>query len=214
MLVVGGRTPTGVSPTAELFDPHADGGKGAWRTTGLLHHARARHTATLLANGKVIVIGGHGGEADDQSFVSAELYDPAADGGRGAWMVAGPRKEGRFEHRALRLSTGKVLIAGGQDATAHSARTIERYDPAGDSGRGASVVIGDLYLGDRPSATLLPNGEVLIVGIEPNEGRCVHNAQRLILSSDQLTIKSVGASDELSLCTLRPPSSPMAWCWL
>ena len=45
--------------SAELFDPAANGGVGAWSTTGSLAAGRAEHTATLLPNGKVLVTGGY-----------------------------------------------------------------------------------------------------------------------------------------------------------
>src|SRR5882757_6422341 len=50
--------------------------------TGSLTTARFNHTATLLANGKVLVAGG-----DDSvnAFDSAELYDPAS----GTWTAPG-----------------------------------------------------------------------------------------------------------------------------
>src|SRR5438105_1088042 len=46
----------------------------SWRMTGNLHLARGGHTATLLANGKVLVVGGD--NASSGALRSAELYDP------------------------------------------------------------------------------------------------------------------------------------------
>ena len=62
MLVVGGLNDsggphTGALSSAELYDPAT----GSWSSTGSLHTARGDHTATLLPNGKVLVVGGFNG---------------------------------------------------------------------------------------------------------------------------------------------------------
>lgn len=54
---------------------------GRWRETGDMTTARANHTATLLPNGKVLVIGG-GASVDSRR--TAELFDLTANGGKGA----------------------------------------------------------------------------------------------------------------------------------
>ena len=52
--------------------PLAKGGK--WVFTGTMHDARWGHTATLLANGQVLVAGGTG--VNGLSLNTAELYTP------------------------------------------------------------------------------------------------------------------------------------------
>jgi large repetitive protein len=56
--------------SAELYDPAT----GTWTNTGFLNLARSDHTATLLANGKVLAAGGYDGTA---SLASAEIYNTA-----------------------------------------------------------------------------------------------------------------------------------------
>ena len=104
VLVVGG-TINGFDTftSAELYDPAANGGAGAWSATGSLVDARSSHTATLLPSGKVLVVGGGG------PLASAELYDPAANGGAGAWSATGSLATGRWLHTATFLPNGKVL---------------------------------------------------------------------------------------------------------
>jgi hypothetical protein len=55
VLVAGGLDITGISASAELYDP----ARGTWTATGSLNTARAAHTATLLQNRKVLVAGGY-----------------------------------------------------------------------------------------------------------------------------------------------------------
>jgi len=83
--------------TAQTVDP-------SWNVTGNLIRARARHTATLLSNGKVLVVGGEntGGES------VAELYDPIT----GMWSNRGTPNGQREYQTATLLQNGKVLVVG------------------------------------------------------------------------------------------------------
>src|SRR6202035_2907920 len=65
------------------------GGSNTWTPTGSMTTARSGHTATLLANGEVLVAGG--GNATG-SLTSAELYNPA----KGKWAVSGSMTTARI----------------------------------------------------------------------------------------------------------------------
>ena len=56
---------------------------------------------------------------------SAELYDPAS----GTWTATGSLGTARYRHTATLLPSGKVLVAGGNDASAYLS-SAELYDPA------------------------------------------------------------------------------------
>jgi hypothetical protein len=76
--------------------------------------ARTGQTATLLPNGRVLIVGG--ADADDDTLAtnvlaSAELYDPAT----GSFSPAGSMATGRQYQSATLLPDGRVLIAGGAD---------------------------------------------------------------------------------------------------
>ncbi len=153
VLVAGGFGPTPGGPTsygqldsAELHDPTT----GSWISTGSLSNARDHHTATLLASGKVLVVGGF----DGTSYVSsAELYDPSTT----TWSGTSYLGSARYHHTATLLASGKVLVVGGYNA----ATSAELYDPATEtwSTTGSLATIRT-----RHSATLLPSGKVLVVG--------------------------------------------------
>jgi prolyl-tRNA editing enzyme YbaK/EbsC (Cys-tRNA(Pro) deacylase) len=57
--------------SAELYDP----GTGAFSGTGSMTAVRSYHTATLLADGRVLIAGGHNAATD---LAPAELFDPVA----------------------------------------------------------------------------------------------------------------------------------------
>jgi len=79
---------------------------------------RSAHTATLLANGKVLIAGGI--DPSGENTTKAEIYDP----GTGTFSLTGSMTAARAGHTATLLATGRVLIAGGSEGA-----TSEVYDP-------------------------------------------------------------------------------------
>src|ERR1043165_7606426 len=71
VLVAGGLCRSGVTNSAELYDPAT----GKWTATSSMNTARYVHSATLLPSGKVLIAGGFG--TRDDLTTTAELYDPA-----------------------------------------------------------------------------------------------------------------------------------------
>jgi hypothetical protein len=143
--------------SAELFDPAT----GSWTITGSLTTARMSHTATLLANGKVLVMGGFGVNAvgNDVSFASAELYDPAS----GTWSSAGSLATARAFHTATLLPDGKVLVTGGVGTGTNLLASSELYDPVAGTWTTTGSLTDARWL---HTSTLLPNGTVLACGGE------------------------------------------------
>ncbi len=123
---------------------------------------RWSHTATTLADGRVLVTGGRTGSTSANGIVlnTAEVYDPATN----AWTeTAGPMSVARRSHTATLLPGGKVLIAGGGSgvATASSQpiQSAELFDPA----TGLFTLIGNMVeRRSAHSAILLDDGTVLI----------------------------------------------------
>ena len=102
-------------------------------TTGSMNTARSQHTATLLANGKVLVTGGFSPGFPGNSLASAELYDPST----GAFTPTGDMITGHRLHRATLLADGRVLITGGIVA--------ELYDPV----TGLHLRLGERFFAER-----------------------------------------------------------------
>ncbi len=135
-----------------------DSGTGVWSGTGNMTANRGCHTATLLANGKVLITGGSDQDPTGTGLASAELYDPVT----GTFTQTGSMAVGRFLHTATLLQNGKVLIAGGITTSASEpVATAELYDPA----TGTFTMTGAMAVArEQHTATLLPDGRVLIVG--------------------------------------------------
>ena len=141
--------------SAELYDPDT----GTWTTTGAMSQLRGLHTATLLPDGKVLVVGGSAcSDFDGCPLTSAELYDPV----RGTWTTTGSMAEARLgDHTATLLNNGKVLVAGGSGGAFESMRSAELYDPATGTWSSAGEMV---EARSNHTATLLLDGKVLVAG--------------------------------------------------
>jgi hypothetical protein len=118
--------------------------------------ARAWHTATLLPDGTVLVLGGI--DAAGQVIDSAELFDPTAQTFR---MIPTPGLILRAYHSATLLTDGTVLVAGGFAGNGTVVQSAEIWNPQTQS----ETLAGDLSVPRRnQSATLLSDGKVLLWG--------------------------------------------------
>src|ERR1044072_9486652 len=110
---------------------------GMFTATGNMTTPRIFHTATLLADGRVLIAGGDMIEAGGppvpfRTQVSAELYDPRT----GTFSPTGNMTTPRSGHTATLLADGRVLIAGGGVTNANAGAladpalaSAELYDP-------------------------------------------------------------------------------------
>jgi len=153
--------------SAEIYNPS----KKRFSNTSAMLEARTGHTATLLANGKVLIACGDDGTS---SLTDSELYDPAT----ATFTETGAMSIGRDECTATLLANGKVLIAGGfqllPDFSGSVLDTAEIYDPES----GLFSLTGTMTSArEFHTATLLPDGRVLITGGGDNNGNGADTAE-------------------------------------
>jgi hypothetical protein len=136
------------SSTAEIYNPATR----KFSSTGEMSYKRGGHTATLLANGLVLIAGGWNLMG---VLSSAELYDPASE----KFTTIGSMSMRRGGCTATPLIDGRVLICGGtgRDVTA----SAELFDPL----RKNFTPTGNMTVPRHShTATLIPGGRVLITG--------------------------------------------------
>jgi hypothetical protein len=127
---------------------------GTFVPSAAMTTGRHFHTATLLRDGKVLIVGG----SDDRP-TSAEMSDPVT----GTFARTGDMTTARSRFTATLLDDGRVLITGGDlfTGTAPPKSTAELFDPS----TGTFTPTGDMVMAQiGGTATLLNNGKVLIAG--------------------------------------------------
>jgi Kelch motif/Galactose oxidase, central domain len=155
VLVTGGCT----EPGCEGFDAGRraevyDGERGLVRDAEMAT-PRASGSATLLADGRVLLAGGYPGEGRPPT-ASAEVYDPVSD----EFEPVGDLGTGRADHSATLMPDGRVLVAGGFDADGRALDSTEYYDP--DTG---AFSAGPPMLQPRAAhVAVLAGSELVLVG--------------------------------------------------
>ena len=199
----GGRREVGGAGTAaaDLFDPVG----ATWTSVAPMNVMRSSHTATLLADGRVLVAGGSTvSSAAAKGYVnnaSAEIYDPVAN----TWTATPPMSVARSHHTATLLPDGKVLVVGGENLQYLVERHRRGLRPGGQHLDGHAHA--PISPRSQHTATLLPSGLVLIAGgFDIVDGRA-HAARH------RGAVRPGAAHDHHHRHQRRapPPSSPAAW---
>jgi len=156
ILVTGGVSDYRPPASCEIFDPAAE----TWSSTASMRYPREGHTATLLPDGTVLIAGG-----DNPERSACELFDPKADGGRGAWRMVKNMNTGRRLHRAMLLPDATVLVTGAW-ITGHGARTCEILD--GEAPESSTWEYISPMISERcyHTITRLNDGRILLAGGE------------------------------------------------
>jgi hypothetical protein len=151
----------------EIWDPRTL----RFSPAGRMERPREMHTATLLSDGRVLVLGGQttyvvserhpegGGTATvfHRGVREGEVWDPA----RSTWGPAVTLLRGRTDHTATLMPDGRVFIVGGEDDSAM--RVTEMCDP----GSRRCVPAAPLgFARVRHTTTTLPDGRLIAVGGE------------------------------------------------
>jgi hypothetical protein len=155
VLIAGGFAGSGgeYNPyrTAELFDPNS----GTFQSVAEMSIGRSGHSATLLKNGRVLIVGGWTGRYDLRG--SAEIFDPSTK----QFVPTGNLVVERAGSTAALLADGRVLITGGEDRRENKIASAEIYDPS----TGKFAATGSMAEARAAhTATAMKDGRVLIVG--------------------------------------------------
>jgi len=154
VLITGGhkgrRADITIYTSAEIYNPAS----GTFTAAGNLIVKRHKHDAVLLADGRVLVVGGSDERDGDGAYRNAEVFNPA-NGTFAAVKSNMNTARYKLQGTAILLQNGRVLIAGG-------ANRAEVFDPATNSFSFADGDMGTKRL--FATATLLKNGQVLITG--------------------------------------------------
>ena len=122
VLVIGGSHtgsgPAAMRKTAEMYDPRTD----TWAPAGQMEISRAGHSATVLRDGRVLVVGGAGPAS---TIAQAEIYYPEQN----MWSRAGSLSLARTDHSAQMMSDGRVIVAGGWGNDGSAGHVVELFDP-------------------------------------------------------------------------------------
>ena len=167
VLVAGGSDSNlSALASAELYDPAS----GTWTATGSLNTGRFAHTATLLPNGEVLVAGGR----DSNNNASTSVGIAARPGER----VLGRPRTASTPHALVtrrpccRAERSRSLQ--GDDRNNNASTSAGLYDPANGSWTVTnSPLTGRVY----HTATLRPNGKVLVAGGERYQWQSLTSAE-------------------------------------
>ncbi|MBI5239719.1 MAG: hypothetical protein HY926_04545 [Elusimicrobia bacterium] len=160
VLVAGGYSTnsasTGAIAGSEVYYPDTQ----VWASSSAMNSPRNNHTATLLPDGNVLVVGGY---ANGTYLNSAEVYFSTAQ----AWLTVAPLPGGseRALHTATLLKDGRVMVIGGQNALG-VINTYNIYDPNQNNWTAAAFInpSGGNVSVRYHTATLLADGQVLVAG--------------------------------------------------
>jgi len=184
VLVTGGYdldstiAPFPPSSHTELYDPQL----GTFAATGSMSEARNGHTATLLADGRVVIAGGNrAGGGGGAALASAEVFEPAT----GTFTRVGDMSSARADHATAVLQSGDVLVVGGWNG--HRADSLddppwdplfaELFNPA--SGTFSATQAMSTTRPFDPLVFVLENGSVLVLGgYSPTELQNIHEQPR------------------------------------
>ena len=154
VLVAGGFGTNGILSSTELYNPVT----GKWTTIASLNTPRCQHTAIVMYDQKVLIAGGEGGGGNVLS--NAELYDPM----NGTWRIStSTLATARMNHTATLLPNGQIILMGGYNFSNGYLSSTEVYDTPVSASWTASTNRLNNARSDH-TATLLANGQVLIVG--------------------------------------------------
>ncbi len=131
-------------------------GTGSWAAGPNLPFTVWGAGSAVLADGRMLVVGGTSAASSVKATARAELFDP----GTGQWSATTDMLQARAYPMVVKLNDGSVLVAGGAFNGAPIA-AAERYSPDYGGWMQAGTMNSPRTQG---TATLLQDGRVLVVG--------------------------------------------------
>jgi hypothetical protein len=129
-----------------------------WELTAPLNIGRFEHTATVLNDGRVLVVGGRTKYNGYILLNTCEIFDPITK----KWAYSAPMHHPRAGHSATLLSSGKVLVIGGQQ------NKSELYDPLTNSWERVGEI--SFATGINKAVTLAREKYLLLIGGKVHNG--------------------------------------------
>ncbi len=166
VMVVGGFNDSNSmqgTDRAEIFDAATD----TWNLASSMNVARMFPVAIALSDGRVLVTGSaisHSPVSDDSP--TSEVFDPET----GEWTVTEAMSVRRYGHTLTLLPDGRVLAAGGEDPMGDNYllySSTEIFDPDTSTWSAGPELSQPR---SNHSATLMPDGSVLLAGGISQEG--------------------------------------------
>jgi hypothetical protein len=143
----------------EGFTLDGRGRCAAWQRLPSLDRGRWGHTANLLPDGRVMVVGGETSgiiPARVMTMLDVVFFDPEAN----RWVEGPQLSDPRHHHASAQLSDGRVIVMGGQNQFGEFVAGAEIYDPAGNSWSSLPIPPGQGY----GTVSELGDGTILLVG--------------------------------------------------
>src|SRR5437762_9768435 len=173
VLVAGGTGASGSVTSAEIFDP-SNPTAGFRMLSATMGAARARHTATLLNSGQVLIAGGD--DAGTAETGTAEIFDPATETFSSVLMaMAAPR----IGHTATLFSDDSVLLAGG------NTDSMELFTPADQK----FTLDPQKMSAARTGHEAIELSDTRLLFFEGDTGNTIYTIDEFNHSTDTLTLK-------------------------
>ena len=176
LLLLGGESAGRYISTASIWNSQTN---NFMQLSSGLNQGRAWHTATMLPDGLVLILGGMG--FNQQIVSTAELFNPET---QVFTLLSSINFMSRARHTTTLLSDGHVLITGGVGSNGETLRTAELWDAIAPT----TVTLSSSISRRRDhSSTLLPDGRILLWGGSDNTGNALNNGAIFDPSTQQFT---------------------------
>lgn len=209
VLIAGGGGKNPRSTMAELYGDPDVKPQQIFAPAGRMVAVRAQHSATRLADGRVLVAGGF--DANGNALATAEIWSPQAK----SWRAVGRMHEARGGHAAALLPDGRVLIVGGdltsslstksgrKERTSAELPSAELFEPK--TGRWTPIAsLPDSEARAYLTATVLSDGRVLVAGGVESPAIVKSRAWLWEASSGKWTSAGVGGGRAFATATRLP----------